>query len=114
MQLRACGGREPYIWSATDLPPGLGLTMEGRLAGAIEANGVVTPVIAVHDSSKPPVAAAQRYPIIVKPTESTMPLAVISPRILANGWVGAEYAETLLAIGGSPPLHWAMESGTMP
>ena len=114
MQLRACGGRGPYIWSATDLPPGLSFTMEGRLAGAIEANGVYTPVIAAKDSSKPSMVAAQRYTIIVKPVEPTVPLSVISSRILANGWVGGEYAEVLLTSGGSPPLQWAIESGTMP
>jgi hypothetical protein len=114
MQLRACGGLGPYIWSATDLPPGLCLTTEGRLAGAIEANGVFTPVIAVKDSSNPSMVASQRYTIIVKPVAPTVPLSVISPRILANGWVGREYAEALVTSGGSPPLHWAIESGTMP
>lgn len=114
MQLRACGGRGPYIWSAMDLPPGLRLTMEGRLAGTIEANGVFTPVITAKDSSKPSMVAAQRYTIMVKPASPTVPLAVISPCILANGWVGGEYAETLLTIGGSPPVHWMIESGTMP
>jgi len=114
MQLEASGGREPYIWSATDLPPGLRLTTEGRLEGAIEANGVFTPVIAAKDSSTPSMAAAQRYTIIVKPVAPTMPLAVISPRLLAKGWVGGEYAEPLLTIGGSAPLHWAMESGALP
>ncbi len=114
MQLRACGGREPYIWSATDLPPGLRLTVDGRLEGAIEAEGVFTPVFTAKDSSKPSIVATQRYTIIVKPAQLIMPLAVISPPILGNGLVGGEYAEVLLTSGGSPPLRWAIESGTMP
>jgi SAM-dependent methyltransferase len=114
LQLRARGGRGPYIWSATDLPPGLRLTMEGRLTGAIEADGVFTPIIAAEDRSNPSTVATQRYTIIVKPAELIMPLDVISPRILANGCAGGEYAEALLAIGGSAPLHWEIESGTMP
>jgi SAM-dependent methyltransferase len=114
LQLRACGGHEPYIWSARDLPPGLRLTTLGRLAGSIEGKGVFTPVIAVKDSAQPSMVAAQRYTIIVKPAAPAVPLAVISPRILSNGWVGGEYAEVLLASGGSLPLHWAIESGTMP
>ncbi len=114
MKLRACGGRGPYIWSATDLPPGLSLTMEGQLAGAIEADGVFTPVIAAKDSSKPSLVVEQRYTIIVKPEAPIVPLAVVSPRILANGLAGGEYAEALLTSGGSLPVHWAIESGTMP
>jgi len=114
MQLKTCGGHEPYTWSATDLPPGLRLTMEGRLAGAIETDGVFTPVITTTDSSKPSMVATQRYTIIVKPAELIMPLTVISPRILGNGLVGEEYEEVLLTSGGSPPLHWTIESGAMP
>ncbi len=59
MKLEARGGRGPYTWSATDLPPGLRLTTDGRLEGTIEADGLFTPVILAKDSSKPSLAAAR-------------------------------------------------------
>ncbi len=114
MKMEVSGGRGPYTWSATDLPPGLCLSNEGRLEGSVDADGVFTPVITVIDSSKPPNAAAQRFTIMVKPKQVTMPLAVVSPGTLPHAWVGEEYAEALLGSGGEPPLQWTIESGTLP
>ncbi len=51
---------------------------------------------------------------MVKPAALTVPLTVISTGTLAKGWVGAEYAETLLTSGGAAPVHWRLESGTLP
>ena len=114
MQMEARCGRGPYTWSATDLPPGLRLSHDGRLEGAIEEDGDFTSIVTVRDSSKPANAAAQRYTIMVKPSALTVPLAVISPRKLSSGWVGGEYAEALLASGGKAPFHWTLESGMLP
>ena len=114
MKMEARGGRGPYTWSATDLPPGLRLSEDGLLQGAIQEDGVFTPVITVKDSSKPANGAAQRYTIMVKPSALTVPLAIVSPRTLGSGWVGGEYAEALLASGGKAPLYWTIEAGMLP
>jgi len=87
---------------------------DGVLQGAIQEDGVFTPVITVKDSSKPANGAAQRYTIMVKPSALSVPLAAISPRTLGSGWVGGEYAEALLASGGKAPFYWTIESGMLP
>lgn len=114
LTLAASGGVPPYTWLAAELPPGLALASEGVLSGAIEGDGVFTPIITVRDSSRVPQAAAQRYTILDKPPDAPLPLTLLPSGDLRSGIVGVSYAEALLAGGGKPPLLWSLTDGALP
>jgi hypothetical protein len=48
--LQATGGTSPYTWSATGLPPGLGLATDGKITGTPTATGTYTLSVTVLDS----------------------------------------------------------------
>ena len=114
LTLAAAGGEPPYTWFAADLPPGLALSAEGALRGAIESDGVHAPLITVRDSSRTPQAAAQRYTILEKRYDAPLPPALLAESELSCGTVGVSYAEALLAGGGKPPLAWSLTEGILP
>jgi hypothetical protein len=79
------------------------------LSGSIECDGVFTPLITAHDSSRPPLVVDQRYTLLVKP-----PLIVAQTGELRTARVGVKYTEALLPSGGTPPLTWSLKAGTLP
>jgi SAM-dependent methyltransferase len=114
LNLAASGGVPPYTWLASDLPPGLTLNPEGELRGAIETDGVFTPLITVRDSSPVLQAVAQRYTILEKPRDAALPPMLLPSGKLHRGTAGVRYAEALLAGGGKPPLVWSLTAGALP
>jgi hypothetical protein len=92
----------------------LTLTVDGALSGAIESDGLHTPLITVRDSSRTPQAAAQRYTILEKRHDAPLPPALLAESELSCGTVGVSYAEALLAGGGKPPLAWSLTEGILP
>jgi hypothetical protein len=50
-QLYAAGGRPPYTWSASGLPPGLSISASGFVSGTPSASGTYTIALRVRDSA---------------------------------------------------------------
>jgi large repetitive protein len=97
------GGRPPYTWSASGLPPGLSLLTNGQFAGTPTSPGNFSVSLAIRDSSN---ATASR----------TLPLSIlgITTGSLPGGTVNAAYSANLAATGGSAPYAWSVASGSLP
>jgi large repetitive protein len=66
--LFASGGTQPYVWSATGLPPGLSVTKNGStnvIAGTPTTAGTTTFTLTVHDSGSPQQQASQSNTITI-------------------------------------------------
>jgi hypothetical protein len=106
--LVAIGGTPPYQWSIVSgegaPPPGIGISTDGTLAGAPEADGAFVFQVQVSDSAK---ATAQ---------SSALDLQVLSPGRVAVAEAelppateGTPYSGELLAAGGTPPYSWVLQ-----
>lgn len=63
-QVVATGGTPPYTWSATDLPPGLGISLsDGSLFGTPTLAGDYSPTFSCEDSAAPPKKQTAATPI---------------------------------------------------
>ena len=105
--LVAIGGAPPYQWSILSgggtPPPGIGISLDGTLAGAPEADGAFVFQVQVTDSAN---AMAQ---------SQALDLQVLSPGSvgvaeaqLPPATEGVNYDSELLAAGGTPPYTWAL------
>lgn len=66
--LFASGGTQPYVWSATGLPPGLSVTKSGStnvIAGTPTTAGTTTFTLTVHDSGSPQQQVSQSNTITI-------------------------------------------------
>lgn len=112
--LVGAGGTEPYIWSVTkgSLPAGLSLDANtGVISGEPTTSGTSKLTVTVTDSSTPTASTASKA-ISIAPTART-PLA-ISSTALPTATVGQEYQSMLATTGGTQPVTWTVESGTLP
>jgi hypothetical protein len=108
--LTATGGTQPFTWSVTAGSPPAGLTLNpttGTLSGTPKATGSSTFTVQITDSSQPAGSVSQTFSIVVVKaflgTVSSLPQAA----------VGAHYAATLTATGGTAPYTWTA-LGTLP
>jgi hypothetical protein len=105
----ATGGRPPYSWTATGLPPGLSINPStGAISGTPTTVVTTTVTFTVTDSSTPSlVARASSTLTIIAPL-------TITTTSLSNGVAGTPYSQTLTAIGGTAPYTWQLTAGTLP
>lgn len=113
-QLRVSGGRAPYQFEAAALAPGLTLSREGYLAGAVQGAGIHSNRIVVRDSSTPPLVEEQCYTLVVKAEESRRPLSLPTGIAFAAGIRGQSYRQPLDAQGGVAPFRWELAQGRLP
>jgi Putative Ig domain len=107
--LAANGGRPPYTWSASALPPGLVLSTSGSLTGTIAAPGTYLVRVTVRDAAS--LAASKNFTLEI----DLPPGLVITTKDLPNGTAGVNYTPIFLtASGGTPPYVWSIARGELP
>ncbi len=111
--LTASGGTEPYTWSITkgSLPSGLTLNANtGVISGEPTATGSSKFTVTVTDSASPANHASKALTI-----SATPPTALtISTSGLPVATASQQYETTLAATGGTQPVTWKLETGTLP
>ncbi|HKW99900.1 MAG TPA: putative Ig domain-containing protein [Bryobacteraceae bacterium] len=108
--LAAIGGTSPYSWSiiSGSLPGGLALNPStGAITGTPTTVGNFNFTVQVTDVNSVRNSKPFTLAIVSALTISTEP-------VLPGGAVGLAYSKALTAVGGTPPYHWAVTSGTMP
>ncbi|MDF1565498.1 MAG: putative Ig domain-containing protein [Deltaproteobacteria bacterium] len=108
--LEAAGGNGTITWSLAggSLPPGIALTGAGRLTGTPTTAGDYEIRFLAKSGAQ---AALVTLHLMVQ--EQSLPLTVVT-QALPDGIFGSEYSVRLTAVGGTPPLTWALSSGTLP
>jgi len=110
--LTAADGSPPYNWTATGLPPGLGLsgaTISGTPPPGSE--GTYNTVITVTDSAIPQAQASANYSITVLPPPAPQIITVPAPY---SPTLNQPYTFSFTADGGALPLTWGVETGALP
>ncbi|MCX6599548.1 MAG: Ig domain-containing protein [Acidobacteria bacterium] len=109
--LAVAGGVAPYRFAVSGgaLPPGLGLSADGRLSGAPTTEGSFSFAVTVSDSVVPPQTAVRTFTIVVRPI-----LNIVTPSPLPDGTQGQFYQISFSAVGGVPPYSWTVSSGALP
>jgi len=108
--LTATGGSGQYTWSvsAGTLPGGLSLNpATGLISGEPTPAGTANFTIEVTDSNQ--ATATKAFALTIN---SQLEIITTSP--LPSGMVGANYSQTVKAIGGSTPYTWAVSQGSLP
>ena len=109
--MTATGGYGPYKWvvAAGSLPPGLQITEGGTILGTpLTATGSPFAFkLAAQDTRG--TTAAQSFTITILGLAPS-----ITTTSLPNVEEGSAYNQTLAATAGTPPLSWALASGTLP
>lgn len=106
--LSAAGGRLPYRYSLSFLPPGLNVNQTGTIQGIVQAPGTWTVTATVTEAG----GVSYSAPVTFTFT-APAPLSVNSG-VLPIGTVNTPYNAILGATGGAPPLTWAISSGALP
>lgn len=108
--LSASGGTPPYHWTLASggLPAGLTLVTSGTIAGTPSSAADAAIDVRVTDSGNPAQSSTRALSLSIVPR----PLAVTT-QSLPVGEVGAAYAATLTASGGTPPYHWSITHGAL-
>lgn len=110
----ASGGTSPYTFSSTGvLPAGLTLSPStGALSGQLTTPGTYVFTVTAVDHSTgagAPFSGQRTYTVNV-----TAPTITLSPATLPVPLIGAAYAQTITATGGSGSYGYAVTSGALP
>jgi hypothetical protein len=102
------GGTSPYIWTIATgtLPLGLTLNSAGQISGTPTTAGTSNFTVQATDVNG--ATASKLFALTINP------VPVITTNSLPPGTVGANYSQTVVATGGTPPLSWAVIAGGLP
>ena len=105
----ATGGSPPYSFSATGLPPGLGINPQtGAIGGTPTQAGTFTPRFTVTDAAQATVTGQITIGI------SGLPFRISLVGTLPDGVVGVGYSGTVGTSNGVSPITLSVASGTIP
>ncbi|ADO74551.1 Ig domain-containing protein [Stigmatella aurantiaca] len=107
-ELQVEGGTPPYSFRAVgSLPRNFGL--DGAILKGSPPTDVGSPRVAfrVTDSALPPSSVQEEFTLEVRSL-----LRLAGPGVLANGYTGTAYTETLSATGGTPPYTFTIDPGS--
>jgi hypothetical protein len=97
--LAAAGGKAPYNWSASGLPPGIAVSSAGAISGTPTAAGSFNVTVTLSDGSGPPKSTSAMLLLVVAATvDSTAAPTLLSP---ANNAAGQSLTPALAWGGGS-------------
>ena len=107
--LSAVGGKEPYMWTGTNVPDGLTLTPEGIAAGIPKQFGNYVMSVTVTDSATPPnqVTAPVALNVLSGLKIKTQPATIKATQ-------NATFGLPVNVAGGLPPYTWTITAGTLP
>ena len=105
-QVSAAGGQAPYLFSATGLPPGLGISAAGAISGVPTTAGTFTVNVQVADARNSSASKSLTIAIVA-------PLS-ISTASLTDGTAGAPYSGAIVAAGGTAPYVFTLSGGSLP
>jgi endonuclease/exonuclease/phosphatase family metal-dependent hydrolase len=106
-RITATGGVAPLRYSVREVPPGFSFYSEtGVLTGPATEAGEFTLNVSVKDAQGAQDSQAYTVEVYAAPEVST---ASVPPATS-----GSSYAVTLNAVGGQPPLRWALADGSLP
>jgi uncharacterized protein (TIGR03437 family) len=89
-RLQAAGGREPYVWSAVNLPPGISLDSVGNLIGTPNQTSVYNFSVSLSDSAGN--STSKNFQLTVGTTGTAQDPA-ITTSTFASGAVNAPYQQ---------------------
>jgi uncharacterized repeat protein (TIGR03806 family) len=106
--LAVTGGTAPYAWAITSgsLPAGMTLASNGTISGTPSTAGIRTITVRVDDNTGASASATVSLTV--------NPVPAVTTASLPAGTVGAAYAASLAASGGTAPIVWTIASGTLP
>jgi hypothetical protein len=109
--LAATGGKAPYHWvlASGTLPSGLTVAASGTITGTPSAAANAAAIgVRVTDSGSPAQSSTRVLSLTIAPSA-----LVVTTQSLPTGEVGAAYAATLSASGGTLPYRWSIKSGAL-
>ena len=110
--LSPTGGISPYTWNLKNgsppLPNGLTLTANGVISGTPTVTSSATHIFTLTDATSLTVEKALHLSI------NAIPLSITTNSPLPQGTVNQPYTRTLIASGGTSPIEWNLESGSLP
>lgn len=108
------GGTAPYTWTVapgSTLPAGLSFSSAGVLSGTPTTPGTYTWSVKVTDSTGggTPLSDTQQLTLTITPTSAALDIQTTS---LAAMEIGQTLSLQLVAIGGTPPYTWSVNTGS--
>jgi hypothetical protein len=104
--LLAAGGQSPYTWSATGVPPGLGVGSDGVISGVPARTGSFTFSARVTDASG--TTRETQVRLVVRPR------LAIATKFLPAATAGRPYRTKVAVRGGVEGLRWSITRGALP
>jgi len=105
----ATGGAGSNTWSATGLPPGLALSLNGVLNGVPSSGGGYTVTVRVFDFTG--VTATAQFNLTIGGAPAPATLTVTCAMGSAPAQVGTAFSSVCTASGGTAPYTWSLTGG---
>jgi uncharacterized protein (TIGR03437 family) len=106
--VQAAGGIPPYTYSGTGTPAGIGVGLDGTIAGTATKTGTYSIAVTATDAGG--VSASGTVTLVV----SAPPGLKVPGGALTSATIQTPSSQVLTAAGGAPPYSWTIVSGAAP